>query len=159
MPRRSAKQKTAGSDHLITMAYETYPCWVGKGPKSKVKKMTYSIRRSHAWHVARVVWTWPNAVDIASYLIGKPLTSGQPVRGLKHVSSLGLVRWEMLREVLRKINRVCLKHRCLFLQKRRLVKRLSCTNKHRCLRKTWFISLSTSSKHLAVYKALKCQIA
>ena len=45
--------------------------------------------------------------------------------------------------MLRKINRVFLKHRCLFLQERCLVKRLSCTNKHRCLRKIWFISLST----------------
>ena len=56
--------------------------------------------------------------------------------------------------MLKKINRVFLKHRCLFLQERRLVKRLSCTNKHRCLRKAWFISLSTSPKHLPLYKAL-----
>ena len=34
---------------------------------------------------------------------------------LRYSDVLGLVQWEMLREVLRKINRVFLKHRCLFL--------------------------------------------
>src|SRR4051812_4754410 len=65
----------------------------------------------------------------------------------------------MLRVVLRKINRVFLKHRCLFLQETRLVMRLPCTNKHMCLRKAWFISISNSPKHLALYKALATQVS
>ena len=63
---------------------------------------------------------------------------------------LGLVQWEVLREMVSKINRVLLKHRCLFLQDRRLIKRLSSTNKHRCLEKNCFISLNTYPKHLAL---------
>lgn len=54
---------------------------------------------------------------------------------------------------LRKINRIFLKHWCLFLRKRCLIKRLLCTNKHRCLNKAWFIFLSISPKHPALYKA------
>jgi hypothetical protein len=66
---------------------------------------------------------------------------------------------EVLREIVKKINHVFLKHRFLFLQERRPVKHLPCTNKHRCLRKAWFISLSTSPKHLALYKALATQVS
>jgi hypothetical protein len=61
---------------------------------------------------------------------------------------------EVLREIVKKINHVFLKHRFLFLQKRHLIKRLRYTNKHRCLKKHWFISLSTSPKRLALYNAL-----
>jgi hypothetical protein len=57
--------------------------------------------------------------------------------------------------VLRKINQVFVKHQCLFLHEGRLIKRLPSTNKQRCLKKHWFISLSASPKPLALYKALQ----
>ena len=88
MSRKSAKQKTAGCDHFNKNGLWNVPTLSWKGSKLQSKENDIlEHRRSHAWHVARAVWTWPNAVDIASYLIDKPL-SGQPVRGLKHVSSL-----------------------------------------------------------------------
>ena len=46
--------------------------------------------------------------------------------------------------MLREINQAFLKHRCLFVQGRRLTKRLFSTNRHRCFRKTRFIFLSIS---------------
>ena len=48
-----------------------------------------------------------------------------------------------LGKVLREINQTFLKHRCLFVQGRRLTKPLSCRNRHRCFRKSQFIFLST----------------
>ena len=73
-----------------------------------------------------------------------PSASAIPASPSTKQDPKALYNGRCLEAVLKKINQILLMHLCLFVHNRRLTKRLSYRNRHRCFRKTRFIFLSIS---------------
>jgi hypothetical protein len=66
------------------------------------------------------------------------------VQGASYIANKGMYNGKCLERFLEKINKILHKNWCLFIDDRCLARKLSCRNKHWCLRKNWFIFVSAS---------------